>query len=375
MTPRLAVAQNDVLKSAPVASAAAAGPSSPVPSVVAASPVVARGWIAAILRVPLLWKLAGATLLIVVGVVGVTVTFTSLSGGGEELVLVVLAVLTGTLAVHLVLVYLALRPLAELERLAERVLAGDLAARSQPSALADRNVARLGRALNMLLDALIAERERMRRLAEITIRTQEEERAFLASELHESTAQQLTALILGLSTAARDSRDPTLRVRLEEIRRVAGTMLDDLRELSQSVQPRVLYDLGPVAAIELLARRIEERHGLTVTVVTDGVPVVSDETAAVLYHVAREALENIVCHAAARTALIVLAGRPDVVTMAISDDGRGFEVAAADSLLGTGIFSMRERVALLGGHCDIMSALGEGTRIHATIPLRNSRDS
>ena len=111
---------------------------------------------------------------------------------------------------------------------------------------------RVGGAINLLLDGLVQDRAQSRRLASLVISAQDEERARIARELHDSSAQTLTALLLQVSAAARDEKDPVLATRLEEIRVIAGSALEEVRVLSHTVHPRVLDDLGLVAALEWL---------------------------------------------------------------------------------------------------------------------------
>ena len=128
------------------------------------------------LSIPLLGKLAGANLLIVLAALAGVAAEHRFNASGN--VVSILGVALGTsLVVNLVLVYVALRPLNDLEAAAARVSAGDLDARVAPSMLADRDMARVGTTLNGLLDRLTEDRARVRRLAAQVISAQDEERA------------------------------------------------------------------------------------------------------------------------------------------------------------------------------------------------------
>ena len=107
-----------------------------------------------------------------------------------------------SLVVNLGLVYVALRPLNDLEAAAARVSAGDLRARVAPSMPRRPRHGALGTTLNTLLDKLTEDRARVRRLAAQVISAQDEERARVARELHDSTAQMLAAVMLQLGVAA-----------------------------------------------------------------------------------------------------------------------------------------------------------------------------
>jgi signal transduction histidine kinase len=92
----------------------------------------------------------------------------------------------------------------------------------------------------------------------------------------------------------------------------------------------------------------------------------------VFYRVAQEALRNSARHAGARKVEILLLRKGGAASLEVSDDGRGFDVRRAEERRpGMGLFSMRERVALVNGRLVVTSAPGRGTRIVATVPLTN----
>lgn len=328
-------------------------------------------WLRALLGVPLMTKIIGANVLIVLIAVAISLAMHDLHGPGRLMADVMIAALVFSLLVNMALVYVAFRPLLQLEETAGRVWRGDLDARVPRSIMADRDMARVGSTINVLLDGLVSDRARMRRLASQVIGAQDEERARIARELHDSTAQTLAALMLLLSAAVRDSRDPELAVRLGEIKGMAETVLEEVRTLSHTVHPRVLDDLGLASALEWLSRRTRESTELAVTVDAFGDPShIPPSVASVLYRVAQEALSNAVRHAAASSVSVVLRVGDDSAILEVVDDGRGFDVEEAEARRpGMGLFSMQERVALVNGHLDVTSAPGAGTRVVASVPF------
>jgi signal transduction histidine kinase len=270
-----------------------------------------------------------------------------------------------------VLAAVALLPLRGIEVVASRVWRGDFGARVGVSPVADRDMKRIGTTFNLLLDGLVADRARMRALATAVIDAGDRERASLARELHDSTAQQLAALVLQLSVAARDSTDPALTERLDAMREQAKATLEEVRLLSHTVHPRVLDDLGLTAALNKLGREIGDVSGIEIDVMSDtNGQVVPPTAAAVLYRVAQTAVHNVVKHAHARHVdLRLTVEGPDAV-LEIVDDGRGFDVEDAEQRRpGMGLFTMRERLSLAGGRFAVRSTLGSGTRITAAVPL------
>ena len=331
-----------------------------------------RGLAERALRVPLLGKLAGANLIIVAAaLLAVLAERHSLLPGTAVSILGLALGLS--LVVSLALVYVALRPLTDLEATAARVSDGDLEARVPTSILADRDMARVGTTLNTLLDRLTEDREGMRRLAAQVISAQDEERARVARELHDSTAQMLAAIMLQLGVAARENTSPVLDERIATLREMASEALEEVRSLSHTIHPRVLDDLGLAAALEWLARQTREQESLDVEVFAADGPAIPKLPASVLYRIAQESLRNVVRHAQARRVELWLRRAPGTATLEVVDDGRGFDVRQAEERRpGMGLFSMRERVGLVNGTLSLVSASGRGTRVVATVPLTES---
>ena len=300
---------------------------------------------------------------------------------------VMVAALLVTLVLNAGLVYWALLPLRVLETTARRVSAGDLDARVRMPPLADRNLARIGATLNALLDGVTADRRRMRALATQVISAGDQERAHIARELHDSTAQSLTALEMLTTTTLRELPAGPLHERLGVMRDVVVETLREVRTLSHNVHPRVLDDLGLVAALEFLARRTREQLGAPAGAAgTPGAPDAPDApdvrvesdvrgeiplpVASVIYRVAQEAVRNAVRHAGATQLRLTLGADGQRATLEVGDDGRGFDpVAAQAARTGMGLFVMRERLALIDGQLELDSRPGRGTVVRAWAPL------
>ena len=324
-----------------------------------------------LLSVPLLGKLAGANLLVVLAAFVAVGIEQRLQTSGSAMILGIALALS--LTINLALVYIALRPLSDLEAVAARVSAGDMEARVPPSLLADRDMSRIGTATNTLLDHVGEERERVRRLAVQVIRAQDEERARVARELHDSTAQILAAIMLQLGVAARESTSEVLNERIATLRELASEALEEVRTMAHTMHPRILDDLGLGAALEWLARQTGAQESVSVCVTADAsASMVPPHLASVLYRVAQEALRNVVRHAGASHADVSLQMHGGSATLEVTDDGRGFDVRRAEERRpGMGLFSMRERVELVNGQLDVTSLPGRGTRVVASVPLTN----
>lgn len=312
-------------------------------------------------------KLVGAH----VGVLAAFVAFALLAPfDGWSMTALVMALLTAT-GVFLFLAMVALRPLREIENVVSRVRRGDFGARVGGSLVADRDMARVGAMFNLLLDRLNDDRARMHKLASLVIEAGDRERADLARELHDSTAQQLAALKLQLSAAERDCLDSEIAQRLQAMRALAGEALEEVRLLANVVHPRVLDDLGLPVALRKLARDAAPSNAIEIDVAADaGSDSLPHEVASVLYRVAQGAVHNVLRHAEARRVELHLSSNGGVASLEVADDGQGFDVELAERKRpGMGLFTMRERLALAGGQLRILSKPGVGTRVVASVPL------
>ena len=344
-----------------------------------AEPVVMtppRSWrrlIALVLRLPLLLKLAGANALVVV--IAWTAAYLSQRDDDWRLLAVLAVALTAGLAVNLILLVIALRPIRMLEATAERVWKGDLGVRVPWSAVADPGIERLSVALNFMIETLSLDRRRARALTEQVVRQGDEQRAELARHLHESIAQSLAGQLYLLKAAQDGCENPSSARELEAAREITQRCIEELRRLSGRVHPRLLDEFGLVAAVRHLARTVEASAGaVTVDVRHEGVEHLrglSASSRAALYHVIEEAVRNAVQHSGATRVDIGIIGSPEKVRVEVVDDGVGFDTSDPGvAAPGTGLGLIRERLAFLGGECGIYSSPSEGTSITARLPLR-----
>jgi signal transduction histidine kinase len=143
-----------------------------------------------------------------------------------------------------------------------------------------------------------------------------------------------------------------------------------VHDLSHQLHPAKLEQLGLAAAIGGLCRELTHRHGLKIDFTENEIPLaISPEVALCLYRVAQEALANATKHSGAEHARVELSGTAAMIALRVVDDGTGFDPARIHGQGGLGLVSMRERVFPLGGEIVIDSQPGDGTRVHARIPL------
>jgi signal transduction histidine kinase len=165
-----------------------------------------------------------------------------------------------------------------------------------------------------------------------------------------------------------------VRDALAEMVEQVSTAIAQLRHLITDLRPASLDELGVQPALEALVERVGAVNGLEIDLHIDlahasGRPAERHSPAVetTIYRIIQEALTNIAKHAGATRVEVGVAEANGVVTIQVSDDGRGFDPdARAD---GFGVLGMRERAALVGGSLAIDSARGQGTRIRASVPV------
>ncbi len=203
----------------------------------------------------------------------------------------------------------------------------------------------------------------LRALSRRLLSVQEEERRFLANELHDEIGQVLTGLSLQLGTTS--STDAT---RLAEARQTVAELTEQVRQLSMDLRPAALDAYGLLPALRWHAERYSTRTGIAVELRQEGVDRrFPDPVEIAAYRVVQEALTNVARHAGVRQATVQLLADAEALTIVVQDSGRGFD--AATNTNGSGLGGMRERVSLLGGTISIDAGPGEGVVVTAELPI------
>jgi signal transduction histidine kinase len=319
------------------------------------------------LRAPLVLKVMGANALI--AAVVLLVLGSGVQASEADAILVVVGALVVAFVVNLMLVRLALSPIAELERVAESVSLGQFGVRAQSSLVADTELSHLTDTVNSLLDSLAAERRRIQKLGVEVVSTQDIERAKLARELHDSIAQTLAAVRFQLSAASSDTTDDAMRNRLSAARGMIGKAMDEVRNISQSLHPRMAEDLGLVTALEALAHQADERGKLKVRVIADiGSKRIPPNIAATLFRVAQESLKAAEKRTSSGSADIFLHANGGTVSLEVRDNRRLVDSEAPETDNSTaGLSSIMDRVELSGGVMRIENGRDGGVCVTAEL--------
>ena len=232
---------------------------------------------------------------------------------------------------------------------------------------------RLADALDTLLmfrDARESERKLERSRAELAasrariVTAADETRRRLERDLHDGVQQQLIAAQLELSAiGAAMSPDDERKSQLAETASGLAGALEDLVEISRGIHPAVLAEGGLGPALKTLARRSPVPVELELRTETR-LPAQLEVAA---YYVVSEALTNVAKHADASFVQVAVEVRDGVLELSIRDDGRG----GADARRGSGLIGLTDRVDALEGTIDVASPIGEGTKLHVTLPIED----
>jgi signal transduction histidine kinase len=210
----------------------------------------------------------------------------------------------------------------------------------------------------------------LRRLSAEVVREHEEERKALSRELHDEVGQTLTALGIEIAKIERLMRDdgPEFKARCEDARQLVQQTLRTVRNMAMGLRPSMLDDSGLVPALRWQVNEFSKRAGVPVDLQIDGAVDKLDEGInTCIYRVVQEALTNCARHAKAQHIRVAVHGKATSVSLAIQDDGVGFQHTREKS--GLGIIGIEERVRDLGGHFRIQSERQRGTLLLAEIPL------
>ncbi len=222
--------------------------------------------------------------------------------------------------------------------------------------------------------------EQLQSLASELSLTEERERRRLATDLHDHIGQALAISKIKLGVLQKSVTVENQAKPLAEVRELIEQMIQDTRSLTFELSLPVLYELGFEAAVEWFAKHVRSQHGIKVDVQKDMLPIpMDDEIKVLLFRSVRELMINIVKHAKARNARVIIRREGEDVNIEVEDDGVGINDVRRDSRLkgngGFGLFSIRERLHYLGGRVEVESGNGRGTRISLMVPLQHTKQT
>jgi len=221
------------------------------------------------------------------------------------------------------------------------------------------------------MSAVKRAQDQLRRLSGSIMANQEKERSAIARELHDELGQVLTALRMD-SVWIRERLKETAPEAAERALTMCSLIdktIKEVRSMAFRLRPGVLDDLGLVDALEWYTTDFEKRTDITCVFEHTNVPVTNDTVATASYRITQEALTNVTRHSFAGRVDVALGAEKGILTLAVVDNGHGFnalELAESECL---GVAGMQERASLAGGILEVQSRPGKGTRVYFKVPL------
>lgn len=214
------------------------------------------------------------------------------------------------------------------------------------------------------------------------IQAQEKERLRISLQMHDGPAQSMSNLVLRAEICQRLlDRDPEMaRAELSALKNAINTTLQDTRRFIFDLRPMILDDLGLAPTLRRYVQQVSEKNKLEVNLMVQNLDMrLPSHYEVAIFRFIQEALNNVIKHANASQARVLVGVRDDVggvrvIHVSVEDDGSGFSVSEVLSdesgRRNMGIATLRQQVeTLLRGEFGIESAIGRGTRVEALIPL------
>ena len=203
------------------------------------------------------------------------------------------------------------------------------------------------------------------------IEAQEQERTWIARELHDDINQRIAMLAVDLDVLQQEPphSEVELQNRLDEFRERLGEIGSEIQAISHRLHSSKLEYLGLVAACKGFCKEVAEHNKVTVDFTAEEIPSnVPQDVSLVLFRVLQESLNNGIKHSGAEHFEVQLRGLSGDIQLNVRDNGIGFDAAAAMVSRGLGLISMRERVSLVKGTLLIASRPMSGTEITVRVP-------
>lgn len=226
-------------------------------------------------------------------------------------------------------------------------------------------------------ERLKSSHDQLRDFAEHIEVVREEERIWIAREIHDELGQILTGLKMDiswldkkLSSLNLEDAGQFLLGRTKSMKELIDTTIQTVRKISTKLRPGILNDLGLLAAVEWQASELQSRSGIKCVIASniDGINLDERRSSAV-FRIFQELLTNIARHSSATTVSISLRQKDGYLTLRVKDNGRGITEKEKEHGRSLGILGMRERALLLGGRFNIRGLPGRGTTATLRVPL------
>jgi len=211
----------------------------------------------------------------------------------------------------------------------------------------------------------------LRDLASNLQNIREEERTYIAREIHDELGQQLTAIKLDAAWLDRKIlEDGPIKQRVGQIISMLSNVIHSIRKIAMQLRPSVLDDLGLIEALKWQIRDFQNRYAIPIAFqYPDNPPALAAASATGLFRIFQEALTNIARHAEATAITASLSVCGQQLVMKIADNGKGFDTTTVKKKKTLGLLGMKERTLMMLGTYEITGKPGEGTSLSISIPL------
>lgn len=215
--------------------------------------------------------------------------------------------------------------------------------------------------------------QQLRDLALHLQNVREEERTIISREIHDELGQQLTGLKMDLTMVRKKAgnTDHQLLHKLDDAIEIANQTLTSVRRISSQLRPSILDDLGLVSAMEWQSEEFQKRFGITCDFVCNdtNIPDLSIDIKNGIFRIYQETLTNVLRHANATKVESSLHLDNGLITLAITDNGVGFNSEEIKEKKSLGLLGIKERTSLMKGTCFFSGKPGVGTTVLIKIPF------
>lgn len=214
--------------------------------------------------------------------------------------------------------------------------------------------------------------QQIRLLTEHLQNIREEERTYIARELHDELGQQITVLKMDVSWLTKKLSDgeSLVKEKLHELNQLLDAMVQSVRRISLELRPSMLDDLGLAAAMDWHLKEFEKRSGIKTFFSEPSEELsLTNPIKTSLYRIFQESLTNVARHSKATQLSVALEKKDNELLLSIRDNGQGFDTRKASQKVTLGILGMKERAAMIGGNYHIETEPAKGTTVTVSLPL------
>jgi signal transduction histidine kinase len=257
-----------------------------------------------------------------------------------------------------------------------RNLNGALKMREGQLAAANERIAREIERRKRVECALRDSNQSLRRLAKEAVIAREEERKRISRELHDEVGQALTAISVGLAKFKSQKPGEIIETQIADLQELLEQTMEKIHGFTRELRPAMLEHLGLIPALQAYVRSFSARSGMDVgfRAHPEAENLGPDEKL-VLYRASQEGLTNVLKHAQATRAAVVISKNGSIIRMEVRDNGKSFAGLKNGGGMGKqrlGLLGIEERVRLVNGKFQLRSAAGVGTTLQVEVPYKTA---